>query len=203
MSDVIFPFAGLALIIFFALLWYIREGRNPALECQLRQNEFGSPHDFDGTLAVEEHRPGSYIRFCKSTKAARNMQFTYRWLIGIGPQAAYDEVSFDRSQRVVELKRKNCKAFGFADFQAIRMREVAGGRGGGSLWHVELVPQKGTSPIPFVTSRRGDRRAMFENAVPVAKAVSAIMDIPVQVFVAGNVWTPGWPPKALIDSRSR
>ena len=80
------------------------------------------------------------------------------------------------------------------------MREVAGRRGGGSLWHVELVPQKGRPPIPFVTSRGGERRAMFENAAPVAKAVSAIMDIPVQVFVAGNVWTPGWPPKTLIDS---
>lgn len=195
LSEIIFPFVLIAAIVLLAVLWYIREGRNPSLEMQLIRREFGSPLDFSGTLAVEEYRPGSYIRFCKSTKGARSLQFRYRWLLGKGRQAIFEEVTFDRSKGVVELKRKNKQQpFIFSDFQAIRMREDAAGRGG-SLWHTELIPKRGR-PTPFITSRHGDRKATFESTAPVAKAVSAIMDVPVQVFVAGNVWTPGWPPKA-------
>jgi hypothetical protein len=201
LSDALFPSVLIAVIIFVTVLCYVREGRNAALEQQLKRIEFGSPLDFHGTLAVEEHRPGSYLRFCKSTDEARNLRFKYRWLVGVGPQAVFDEVTFDRSQGVAELQRKNSLPCNFSDFKAIRMREVAGGRGSGSYWHVELIPHKG-KPAPFLTSQREDRRETFENTTPVAKAVSAIMDVPVQVFVAGNVWTLGWPPKAQIDSKS-
>jgi len=194
LSGAILPFLLIAALIFLALFWFLREGRNAALENQLTRTDFGSPLDFHGTLAVEEHKPGSYVRFSKSTDEAQNLQFKYRWLVGIGPQAIFDEVTFDRSRHVAELKKKNSQTLGFSDFKAIRMREVAGGRDSGSYWHVELIPHKG-KPTPFLTSQRGDRRATFENSAPVAKAVSAIMDLPVQVYVAGNVWTPGWPPK--------
>lgn len=107
----------------------------------------------------------------------------------------FDEVIFDGFRRVVELKRKDKqKDVAFVEFAALRMREVATGRGG-SLWHIELLPLKGRA-IPFVTSVISDRRATFENTAVLAKAVSAIVAVPVQVRVAGNVWTPGWPPKA-------
>jgi hypothetical protein len=57
-----------------------------------------------------------------------------------------------------------------------------------------MISQKGKT-FPFVTSARGDREAGFENTASIAKAASAITALPIQVFVAGNVWTPGWPPK--------
>lgn len=200
--DPIWPFVVLVIVIFFAVLWYIREGRNSALETQLMRGEFGSPLDFHGTLVIVEHRPGSYVRFSKSTKEARQRQFEYRWLVGLGRQATFDEVTFDRSRQVVELKRKSSRSLSFLDFQAIRMREVARSRGNGSYWHVELIPKKGEA-IPFLTSQSGDRKATFENTAPVARVVSAIMEVPAQVFVAGNVWTYGWPPKSTTDSKPR
>lgn len=194
-SDAIAPFLVMVVIMILAILWYLREGRNSALEIRLLRNHLGSPLDFQGTLAVADHRSGSYIRLSKSTKEARRLQFTYRWLVGIGRKAIFDEVVFDRSQQVVQLKKRSSQSFEFSDFRAIRMREVAGGRGGGSIWHVELILQKG-KPIPFLTSRTGERRTTFQYTAPVAKAVSEIMEIPVEVFVAGNAWTRGWPPKA-------
>jgi hypothetical protein len=202
LSDAIWPFVLLVTIIFFVVLWYFREGRNSVLETQLIRGELGSPLDFHGTLVIVEHRPGSYIRFSKSTKEARLLQLKYRWLLGLGRQATFDEIVFDRSQRAVESKGKSSKSFKFSDFKSIRMREVAGGRGGGSIWHLELIPQKGRA-IPFLTSQSGDRKATFENTAPVARAVSAIMEVPAQVFVAGNVWTAGWPPRSATDPKPR
>ncbi len=126
---------------------------------------------------------------------------TPRWL-GMERQAIFDEVEFDRAAGVVHLKRKDKNRIAhFSEFSAIRMREIAGHRGAGSVWHVELVPCKGRA-TPFVTSVRGDRKAAFEHTAPVAKAASAIMKVPVQVFVAGNVWTPGWPPKTSVAAKS-
>jgi hypothetical protein len=123
------------------------------------------------------------------------MQFWYRWVFGNGPQAILDEVRFDGPSGLVLLKKKNSRTTRrFPEFSAIQMREVACGRSG-SLWHIELIPQKGKA-IPFVTSEIGDRREQFERTAAVAKVVAAIMTIPVYVFVAGNVWTPGWPPKS-------
>jgi hypothetical protein len=127
--------------------------------------------------------------------AARRTQFLYRWLIGNGPQAIFDEISFDGLRGLALLKKKGSLAtVRFSELSAIQMREVGAGRGG-SLWHIELIPQKGKA-IPFVTSEIGDRREEFERTAAVAKAVSAIVTVPVYVFVAGNVWTPGWPPKS-------
>jgi hypothetical protein len=198
--EVIGPFVVLAVIIFFALLWYARQGRNSALEILVMQAEFGPPESFRGTLTVQEHKPGHYLRLSKSTSASRRLQFWNRWVIGTGRQAVFDEVTIDGSRGSVELKRKNKDTTAlFSEFSAIRMREVAGGRDLSALWHIELIPQEG-KPLPFVTSERGDRRAMFEQTAPVAKAVSAIMAIPVHVFVAGNIWTPGWPPKNHVAS---
>lgn len=194
LTEVIGPFVALAVIIFFAVLWYVREGRNGALENILAQSEFGPPVAFRGSLVIEEHQPGSSLRLCKSTKATRRLQFRYRWL-GTGKQAIFDEVTFDGARRLVEMKKKSKQTIaGFAGFSSIRMREIAGGRGGGSLWHVELVSQRGKT-IPFVTSEIYKREVIFAQTASVAKAVSAIMGLPVQVFVAGNIWTPGWPPK--------
>jgi len=192
--DVVLPFAIIVVIIFIAVLWFLREGRNEALENLLAHSELGLPTTFRGSLAVEEHQPCSYLRLRKSTKSARLLQFQYRWLVGVGRQAIFDEVTFDGARRVVEFKRKNkLTETAFSEFSAVRMREIAG-RGLVSLWHVELMPLRGRA-IPFVTSERGERKTSFEQTAPVARAVSAIMVVPVQVFVAGNVWTPGWPPK--------
>ena len=200
LTEVLGPFALIAIIIFFALQWYVREGRNGALENILVESEFGSPAAFRGSLAVEESQPGSSLRLCKSTSAARWLQFRYRWLMGVGKQAIFDEVTFDSARCLVEMRRGNKQTTaGFSEFSAIRMREISGGRGGGSLWHVEWLPHRGKA-IPFVTSEIDSRKTAFEQTASVAKAVSAIMGLPVQVFVAGHIWTPGWPPKNLAAS---
>ena len=83
------------------------------------------------------------------------------------------------------------------------MREGSGGWKGanGSIWHVEFIPKKGR-PVRFVTSVWGERSAAFEDTAPRAKAVSVIMDVPPEVIVAGNLRTPGWPPKAPIRLKS-
>jgi hypothetical protein len=183
-----------ALLVYFAAQMYIRTGRNRALEEFILQNQLELPIVFHGTLVIEKHKPGSFLQLGKSTTAAGILQFRYRWFEGFGRQAIFDEVVFDGSRSVVELKRKTkSTASNFSQFSAIRMREVSGGRGV-SLWHVELLSYKGGT-IPFVSSVRGYRQAAFEHTAPIAKAVSAIMALPVHVIVAGNVWTLGWPPK--------
>ncbi len=185
------PLVVLIAVIFFVVEWYIRGGRNAALERILLQNDFGSPAAFRGTLAVAEPRAGSYLCLSKSTRAARRLQFKYRWLSGVGPQAFFEEATFDKSRGLVELKTKTKLATSpFSEVSAIQMREVARGRFLASLWHIELVRNNGKA-IPFVTSEAGDRKAMFEGTGPVAKAVSVITGLPVHAFVAGNIWTPG------------
>ena len=197
--EVALPFVIIVLIIVFAVEWYLREGRNEVLENLLAHSELGPPTTFRGSLEVEEHQPGFFLRLSKSTRAARVLQFQYRWLVGMGRQAIFDEVTFDGPRRVVQFKRKNkVTEAAFSDFSTIRMREIAG-KSLVSLWHVELISLK-SKATPFVTSGTGDRKTTFEDTAPLAKAVSTIMAVPVQVFVAGNVWTPGWPPKNPIAS---
>jgi hypothetical protein len=75
------------------------------------------------------------------------------------------------------------------------MREIFQGESG-SLWHMELLAVEGKNLL-FATSARGNRQTVFENSAGLAKTISAITSLPVQVVMAGNVWTPGWPPKAL------
>jgi hypothetical protein len=74
------------------------------------------------------------------------------------------------------------------------MREFPAGKSLTSFWIIELIPQKG-SRIRIVESPHGGRQAAFEYTAPLLKAISAITSLPMQVHVAGNVWTPGWPPK--------
>jgi len=190
-----FPFALLAFVISLAILVLLRQGRNEALEQMLTHSDFGAPTVFQGTLIVEEFQPGNFLRLSNNTKEARQMQFLYRWVIGTGKQAIFDEVAFDGARRVVDLRTKAKRsAVGFSNFSAIRMREVASGRGGNSLWHLELINQSGKA-TPLLTSALGNRKAKFEQTAALAKAVSIIMNFPIQVYVAGTTWTPGWPPK--------
>jgi hypothetical protein len=190
--NVVGPFALIAVIIFVVVGIYFRQGRNHVLEELIKQDQVASIATFRGTLAVEESRAGSFLRLRKDSDG-RRLQFQYRWFIGVGRQAIFDEVVFDGLRRYVELTESKKHAFAsFSEFSAIRMREVAGKHV--SIWHVELVPNKAT-PLLFLTSERGDRQTSFVRTGSVAKAISAIMSIPVQVVVDGKVWTPGWPPK--------
>ena len=191
--DVLGPFVVLMVIIFAVVGIYLRQGRNHVLEGMIVQREGGSLAAFRGTLVVEESGPG-FLRLRKSTAQARSLQFQYRWLVGIGRQAIFDEVTFDATRRLVELRKSDkLKSAPFSEFSAVRVREVSG-KHAISIWHVELVPMKGTT-IPFVTSDRGYRETSFEQTAPLAGTVSAIMALPVQVVVDGKAWTPGWPPK--------
>jgi hypothetical protein len=97
-------------------------------------------------------------------------------------------------RNLIELRKNNkCITINFSELAAVRAREVAG-KGVVSVWQLELIPREG-KPIPFAASKSGDRKIMFEQAAALAKAASGILGVPVHVFVAGNVWTPGWPPK--------
>lgn len=192
--------AGLAALLFVTVLQFLRDGRNGALEDAILREQFGSPSAFEGTLSVTQSEPGHLLHLSKITRSNRWLQIRYRWLAGLGSQAIFDEVVFDGPRGVVVLKeRKKQTERRFSEFSAIRIREGSGGRGGGSFWHVELIPQSGR-PLPFVTSRVADRKWGFERAAAVAKAISAITMLPVQVSVAGNIWTPGWPPKKTAAS---
>lgn len=198
-ADVILPFAVLALLIFIAVSWSVRQGRNPALEDMVQRDEFGSPRAFSGTLSVEREDPGHFLHLSKSTQSNRWLQFRYRWF-GMGKQATFDEVDFDGLRGTVVTKRRNDRTeTRFSEFWAIRMREVSGGKSGGSFWYIELVPQRGFV-LPFVTSEVAARQDSFKQTAAVAKAVSKIMLLPVQVHVAGNIWTSGWPPKSSVIS---
>jgi hypothetical protein len=105
---------------------------------------------------------------------------------------------------VVELVRENKRnSMPFAEFSSIRMREdaVSIQRGlvrHGSIWHVELLSAEG-SPLVFLSSELKYRKRAFEETAAVAKEVSMIMSIPVQVVVDGKAWTLGWPPKSLLS----
>jgi len=147
------------------------------------------------TLGVEENRPNFFLRLVKNSKEQR-LQFLYCWVIGKGRQANFDEVTFDASRRSVELARKNKRSdMPFSEFSAVRMREDA--RRYVSVWHVELVSSKGPRLL-FLSSDCEERQTGFERTASIAKAVSTIMSLPVQVFVDGKVWTHGWPPKKRI-----
>lgn len=190
--DVVGPFALLLVLLAFLVAVYVRQGRHQVLEEIVEHGKIGPIDSFRGTLAVEENRPNFLLRLRKNSEEQR-LQFLYRWVIGVGPQAGFDEVTFDGSRRSVELTRKNKhRSVPFSEFSAVRMRETAGRYV--SVWHVELVSLH--SPrLLFLSSEREDRRTGFERTASVARAVSAIMSLPVQVVVDGKVWTHGWPPK--------
>lgn len=194
--DVLGPFALIALLLGLLVAVYIRQGRNHVLEEMVEHGEIGPIESFRGTLAVEENRPNFFLHLVKNSKEQR-LQFLYRWVIGKGRQANFDEVTFDGSRRSVELARKNKRRdVPFSEFSAVRMREDAGRYV--SVWHVELVSAKGRRFL-FLSSEHEERQTGFERTASIAKAVSTIMSLPVQVFVDGKVWTHGWPPKKRID----
>jgi len=190
--DVVVPFAATAALLISVVVIYLRQGRNSILEDRIEKGEVGPITSFRGTLAVQESRPGFYLRLGKHPKG-RRLQFLYRWVVGMGPQAMLDEVKLDASRRPVEVLRGNKqKSMPFAEFSAIRMREAAVPIGfsalmKGSVWHVELIPVKG-SRLLFLSSEREDRQRAFEQTAAVAKAVSTVMSVPVQVVVDGNVF---------------
>ena len=131
--------------------------------------------DKRGTLAVRESRPGSFLRLSKDSKGGR-LQFFYRWIIGVGRQATVDEVTLDAGRQSVELIKNNKqKSLPFADFAAVGMREfsaiggLVGGGGHTSVWHLELVPVKG-SRLLLLTSESDHRQKSFEQTAAVAKS---------------------------------
>jgi hypothetical protein len=104
--DVLGPFVVLMVVIFAVVGIYLRQGRNHVLEKMIAQREGGSLAAFRGTLVVEESGP-RLLRLRKSTAQAQCLQFRYRWLVGIGRQAILDEVTFDASRRLVELRKSD------------------------------------------------------------------------------------------------
>ncbi|HET7440095.1 MAG TPA: hypothetical protein VFJ47_02245, partial [Terriglobales bacterium] len=103
MIEVFGPFVLILAVIFIAIQVYLREGRNPVLEGMIEHGEIGPLTRFRGSLDIEEHRPGVFLRLSKKSRLAGQLQFRYRWLVGIGPQARYDDVTFDVSKGSVEL----------------------------------------------------------------------------------------------------
>lgn len=190
--DVVGPFALIAGLLACLVAVYMRQGRNQVLEEIVQHGKIAPIESFRGTLAVEEDHPNFLLRLRKNSEG-RRLQFLYRWVIGVGPQAVFDEVTFDGSRRSVEFNRKNKHRHEpFSEFSAVRMRETAEKHV--SVWHVELVSIRGPRLL-FLSSEREDRQTGFERTASVARAVSAIMSLPVQVVVDGKVWTRGWPPK--------
>lgn len=115
-----------------------------------RAGKCGPPDSFLGTLDLAENRSG-LLRLTKSSQRTKWLQFQYRWLTGMSEQATWDEVIFDGSSGVVELKRKEkVTSFPFSKFSAIRMRELSQGEAG-SLWHMELLAAEGRNVL-FATS---------------------------------------------------
>ena|ERR1700739_1072083 len=190
-------FAIIAFILSVALTTHFRRGRNEVLEEWIALGKCGPAISFEGTLHIEENRPG-FLRLSKSTDQAKWLQFQYRWLSAIREQAGYDEVIFDGSRATVDLRKKDkVNSLPFGKFSAVRMRELSQSEAG-SVWHFDLVAVDGKNVL-FATSARGNRRLMFENSAGLAKTISAITSLPVQVVVSGNVWTLGWPPKNSMD----
>jgi len=189
--------AFLVILAFILVVFVVVQrggGRNEVLEQWIGLGRCGPVGSFEGTLAVEQTGPG-FLRLTKTHQAGR-LKFRYRWLSAIRDQASYDEVVFDRSRHVVDLRKKDkVTSLPFGRFSAIRMREVSQ-QEAGSVWHFDLVQAEGKYLL-FVSSARGNRRIMFENSAGLAKTISEITALPVQVVLSGNVWTPGWPPKSL------
>lgn len=185
--DLYGPLAIIPVLLFFVIGVLRRTRRNTELENFITLGQCQPLLTFRGTLAVEENESGKILRLAKTTAEAKQLQFVNRWLIGVGQQAVFEEVTFDRSTGLVTLNSgRTQRTMRFSEYSAIRMREVGGKQG--SLWHVELLPTTGRA-IPFVTSQTGDRQASFEHAAPLARAVSSITGLPVEVVVDGKVWT--------------
>jgi hypothetical protein len=190
--DLAFPVAVIVIYFSIAISTHLRQGRSNSLEAQIERGEVAPVGCFRGTLVVVEHRPGLFLRLGQDADA-RRLQFQYLWITGVGPQAIFDSVAFDGSKGLVQLVgEKKEKTACFSQFSAMRMREKSNEHG--SLWHVELIPLRG-QPLLFLTSDREERRVSFGQTASVAKAVSSIMSLPVQVEVDGKAWTPGWPPQ--------
>ena len=191
-------FSPIVIILILVLLGFwaqSRQLRNEVLEQWIALGTCGSVQAFLGTLDIAENRSG-FLRLTKSSRRTKWLQFQYRWLAGVGEQATWDEVAFDGSRALVELKRKEkVTSYPFSRFSAIRMREIYQGEAG-SLWHMELLAVQGKNLL-FASSARGNRQTGFENSAGLARAISAITSLPVQVVLAGNIWTLGWPPKTL------
>jgi len=198
MSDWITLFGPVVVILALVLLGFWAQSgqkRNEVLEQWIALGKCGPAESFLGTLDISEKRPG-LLRLAKSSQKTKWLQFQYRWLTGLSSQATWDEVLFDGSRGLVELKRKQrVSSYLFSKFSAIRLREISQGEAG-SLWHMELLAVEGKNVV-FATSARGNRQTAFENSAGLARAISAITSLPVHVVTAGNVWTPGWPPKSL------
>ena len=41
---------------------------------------------------------------------------------------------------------------------------------------------------------------MFENSAGLAKTITDITSLPLQVTLAGNLWSPDWPPEASSEA---
>lgn len=176
-------------ILVISLMVRRHGGRSQVLEQWIAQGKCGPITSFEGTLAVEQTSPG-FLRLVKNEEASR-LQFRYRWLSAIREQAGYDLVVFDSKQHVIELtKKEKVTRLPFGNFSAIRMREISQ-QEAGSLWHFDLVEAKGKYVI-FVSTARGNRRMMFENSAGLAKAISDITLLPVQVELSRHVWDPDW-----------
>jgi hypothetical protein len=198
--DLYAPSVVIAVMIALVIVIFVRQGRHAVLEEIVANDDLGPPEALRGTLVVEENRPGSYLRLRNSTRAARAWHFWYRWVAGRGPQANFSDVTFDASLQQIELtKKEKPTTFRFSEIAAIRLRERGAGKSG-SMWYLEFIPHEGKA-VPFATSSMGDRQTMFERSAAVAKAAARIAAVPVQVVVAGNVWTSGWPPKKRVAAR--
>jgi len=198
--DLYGPSVLIAVMIALLIAIFARQGRHAVLEEIVANDNLGPPEAFRGTLVVEENRPGSYLRLRNSTREARAWHFWHRWVAGTGPQAKFDQVTFDAPLQQIELARREKRTtFRFSEIDAIRLRERGAGKSG-SAWYVELIPHEGKA-VPFATSAVGERQTMFEQSAAVAKAAARIAAVPVQVVVAGNVWTWGWPPKKRVAAR--
>ncbi len=198
--DLYAPLVVIAVMLALVIAISMRQGRHAVLEEIVANDNLGPPDAFRGTLVVEENQPGSYLRLRDSTRAARAWRFWYRWIAGAGPQPNFDEVTFDASLQQIELtKKEKHVTFRFSGIAAIRLREKSAGKSG-SMWYLELIPRE-EKAAPFAASAIGNRQTMFERSAAVAKAAARIAAVPVQVVVAGNVWTSGWPPKKRVAAR--
>jgi len=197
--DLYGPLIVLAVIIVTLISIFKRQGRNAVLEQMLSVGDFGSPEAFHGRLVVQEHRQGVYLQLGPDSVPTTWWKAFNRSMLDLNYRplfvAPIREATFDgRSCQITLRTKKSTKTAGFGEFTAIRMREFALGRSLTSVWIIELIPQKGKA-IQITASPAGSREASFNYTAPVVKAISAITGLPIQVHVAGNVWTPGWPPK--------
>ena len=100
--DLIFPLFVIAFIATAMIGSHLRGVRKPVLERMVERSDLAALTTFRGTLVVAEHRPRFRLKLRKDPEASR-LQFKYRWITGVGPQAILDEVTFDVSKLSVEL----------------------------------------------------------------------------------------------------